>query len=1194
MFRSAPSPGPIGGSGSPIERLVGLDVGSTTVKAVVIDPASRRVLWSDYQRHETRQAEKVLEFIETITAAFPAAEAALRVFVTGSGGQVLAGLVGAKFVQEVNAVSLAVEQLHPEAGSVVELGGQDAKIIIWQEDEASGVRRKLPSMNDKCAGGTGAVIDKINAKLGLAPDDLRALPYDGVKLHPVAGKCGVFAETDINGLQKQGVPAVELMASLFDAIVQQNLSVLTRGNTLRPTVLLLGGPNAFLPALRDAWRHQVTKLWAERNTPLPPVADPKELIIVPENALYFAALGSALYGAEEGEGGRFAGLDALRAFAKEGRSAMRAESGAAGLVASAEELEAFRAKYALPPFEAPRFEPGEVVEAFLGVDGGSTSTKAVLLDDRGTLIGRSYQLSKGNPIADARDVIGALHQQVESQGATLRVKGAGTTGYAKDILKDTLGADVAIVETVAHTQSALHYYDDVDVIVDVGGQDIKVIALSGRKVKDFRLNTQCSAGNGYFLQSTAQKFGFPVEAYADAAFSAERLPLFSYGCAVFMESDIVNFQQLGWSREEIMAGLAAVLPKNIWLYVVQEPNLAKLGRRFVLQGGTQHNLAAVKSQHDFIKERVPDADVIVHRYTGESGAIGAALEARRLVAGGESAFIGFEALERIEFTSKRDESTRCYFCKNQCLRTFIDTETTEHGARRFIIATCEKGAVEDVGDMRLIKTRIDEVKEANPSFVEMGAKAAFRAPAADRAPEPVPGLAIRTNPIRRRHWQAERSSAGLLRRGLVIGMPRVLNMYSYAPFFSAYFQALGVPAANIVFSDVTTETMWKEGSRRGSIDQCFPSKVALAHVHQLLMNSKKKPNVIFFPALTTLRTDLEYVLDSCACPTVAATPEVVKAAFTKEGDAFALQGSRYFDPVLSFAEPDLLERQLFGFSRTVLQATASENSFAIAEGFRALSRYAATTRQQARETLLTLEREHRVGIVLLARPYHNDPGLNHEIVESLQKCGYPIFTIDSLPTDPDILDRLFGAEVARRDVASPMDIRDVWKNAYSENSSRKLWAAKYVARHPNLVALDLSSFKCGHDAPMYHVVEAIMQATGTPYFTFHDIDENRPAGSIKIRVETIAYFLQRYQEELMRKAGAEERIAEALKAYEERLRLGLAFITLDEEAAEPLAIPASPSARWADLIPLELAMSSTGAGRGCGSSCSSGACSSCH
>jgi activator of 2-hydroxyglutaryl-CoA dehydratase len=218
-------------SGPGREYLVGLDVGSTTVKAVAIDAATDELLWSDYQRHETKQPEKTLEFLTRLEADLQIAPANCRVFVTGSGGGNLAPHVGAKFVQEVTAVSLAVEKMHPEVNSVIELGGQDAKIIVFKEDKETGRKKKIPSMNDKCAGGTGAVIDKINAKLRIPVDELGQQGYHGIKLHKVAGKCGVFAETDINGLQKEGTPSDELMASLFDAIVLQNLTVLTRGHT---------------------------------------------------------------------------------------------------------------------------------------------------------------------------------------------------------------------------------------------------------------------------------------------------------------------------------------------------------------------------------------------------------------------------------------------------------------------------------------------------------------------------------------------------------------------------------------------------------------------------------------------------------------------------------------------------------------------------------------------------------------------------------------------------------------------------------------------------------------------------------------------------------------------------------------------------------------------------------------------------
>ncbi len=383
---------------------------------------------------------------------------------------------------------------------------------------------------------------------------------------------------------------------------------------------------------------------------------PEDLIKTPDNAQYFAAIGSVEFGKTEDDGvGQYIGFEKLEWYVTVGREEEKAEARrrSAGWPRTMPIWP--RSRRSTAPRNSPptTFQPGEVVEGFVGIDGGSTSTKAVLLskDGKRRILAKTYQLSKGNPIEDTIEVLQKLDRADSRSGRELKILGVGTTGYAKDILKDVIGADAALVETVAHTEAGLHFYDDVDVICDVGGQDIKIIILKNGRVKDFKLNTQCSAGNGYFLQSTAQGFNVPVEKYADTAFGAKGFPSFGYGCAVFMQSDIVDFQRQGWKPEEIMAGLCNVLPKNIWLYVSQIPNLSAIGTRFLLQGGTQYNLAAVKAQVDFIESRFKGkekpADVIVHEHCGEAGAIGAALEAGRLWDNGrQSTFIGLDACGR--------------------------------------------------------------------------------------------------------------------------------------------------------------------------------------------------------------------------------------------------------------------------------------------------------------------------------------------------------------------------------------------------------------------------------------------------------------------------------------------------------------------------------------------------------------------
>ena len=1169
---------------------VGLDVGSTTVKACVLDTDADAVVWQDYQRHETKQPEKVLEFLRRMEADAGIAESNARVFMTGSGGTTLADRIGAKFVQEVTAVSLAVEKLHPEVYSVIELGGQDAKIIVFKDDDESGRKKKIPSMNDKCAGGTGAVIDKINAKLKIPVEELAKQGYDGIKLHKVAGKCGVFAETDINGLQKEGTPPDQLMASLFEAIVLQNLSVLTRGHTLRPHVLLLGGPNSFIRGMREAWIANIPRMWKERKVEIPEGMTPDQLIKVPQNAQYFAALGAIEFGKDEDqEVGRYFGTGKLSHYIDFGRAEEKAAAGGRGLVNSSCELDGFEELYRRKKFTPAKFNRGQVVAGFVGVDGGSTSTKAALVDENGDILCKSYQLSNGNPIEDTKQMFEKLRAQVEDQGAKLQVLGVGTTGYAKDILKDVLHGDVALVETVAHTESALRFYEDPHVIVDVGGQDIKLIVLKNGRVKDFKLNTQCSAGNGYFLQSTAEAFNIPVEQFAQTAFGAQSMPVFGYGCAVFMQSDIVNFQRQGWRAEEILAGLAAVLPKNVFLYVASIPNLANLGTRFVLQGGTQNNLAVVKAEVDFINASFRSSgkrpEIIVHEHCGESGAIGAAVEAARLWKNGlQTSFIGLDAVRKIGYRTTRNESTRCYFCKNNCLRTFIDvntdggenevniqkteslkaisqpltqiqlsvgsTETVKlpepkfqdrktkvplrEGEQRLIIATCEKGTVEDMEEMKGIKGNLDAVKAKYPNLVEWASREAFRFRmtdcVADQQPEAKWWDPKKADIKRRREVMSRRQE-------FRIGMPRVFYMYSHAQVFNAYFQALGIPSENIVYSDYTSSELYRAGANRGAVDPCFPAKIRISHVHNLLFVKavKKKLDVIFYPMFDVLPTKLTHLQGSNACPTITASPETVKAAFTKETDVFAEHGVQYLDPIVNMVDQTLFAHQMFDAFKDLLGLSPGENDRAIQAGFEAQEHYEKDVQRKSRAVLDELEREDRIGLVLLARVYHHDPGLNHEILDEFQKLGYPIFSQSTLPYDEDLLERLFGEEVRAGEIRSALEIQDVWKNSYSVSTNHKVWAAKFTARHPNLVALEMSSFKCGHDAPIYGVIEGIIEKSGTPYFSFKDLDENKPTGSIKIRVETIDYFLRRYREDIVKRRRMERAIDAEIEAFARRL-----------------------------------------------------------
>jgi len=712
--------------------IVGMDVGSTTVKAVAM--AGDEVIWRDYQRHNTRQAEKVLEFLGRMQDEIGLEPGRDLVFFTGSGAGLIAPMVGGKVIQEVVAVAASVEALHPDVYFVSEIGGEDMKTIFFKPSGSG--KAKQVYMQSACSGGTGTFIEKTARKLRITPEDLAQMPYKDMSLHKVSSKCGIFAETDANTLLKGGVPVEEIIASLFEAVVYQNLATLTKGNTPMPQVLLLGGPNLFFKGLQEAWRHHLGNLWAERNVELGGV-DVADCIAIPDDALYYAALGCVSIGKGEQEGiGLYNGPDRLKWWIAEGQHAAKAAEGGKALVRGATDLDSFNAafdKSAEPVAEKPKLRPGEPL--FVGCDFGSTTAKAVVLSRDKELLYTAYTPSRGNPIEDAK----ALFRDIRAGGVE-EVAGLALTGYGKDLLKDIVGADLGVVETVAHAKSALHTFPDADVICDVGGTDVKIMILRQGTVADFRLNSQCSSGNGAFLQGVAERYNIPLEEYAEKAFAAKAMPSLAMGCGVFLQSDIVNQQRKGWSAEEIMASLAAVLPLNVWIYAGQLQNLRAAGRRFVLQGGTHRNMAVVKAQVDFIKGKVPDAEINIHPHSGEAGAIGAALCALEAWDEGiPTRFRGFETIDALNYKSTTSEETICKWCPVNCKRAFIDVAVegakgrswskvpVGEGWERVISGnSCPKGLVEDVNEMKVVKAEMEEQRRVFPNIGEMVRENAFR------------------------------------------------------------------------------------------------------------------------------------------------------------------------------------------------------------------------------------------------------------------------------------------------------------------------------------------------------------------------------------------------------------------------------------------------------------------------------------
>ena len=553
-----------------------------------------------------------------------------------------------------------------------EIGGEDMKTIFFTAAGAG--KSKQVFMQSACSGGTGTFIEKTARKLQVASEQLAAMPYAGLSLHKISSKCGIFAETDANTLVKTGVPVEEIIASLFEAVVYQNLATLTKGNTPMPEVLLLGGPNLFFRGLQEAWRHHLAKLWTERGSSPRGHAIPRSSSSCPRTPSTTRA--SAAWRSARGEAagvGVYQGRDeALVVGEPRASTSRRRRTGRKALVATAT---SWRRSSPGTSGERRRPRPADAPAA-----GGRARPPRLRLRQHHRQGGRALagegaplqllrhlqgQPDRGRPVALPPGAGGRLHGRGGARADRLRQGPAQGRPRGRR----------RVVETVAHATAALHYVPDADVICDVGGTDVKIMLLRQGTVADFRLNSQCSSGNGAFLQGVAERYGIPLEGYAERAFAAKAMPSLAMGCGVFLQSDIVNQQRKGWAAEEIMAALAAVLPVNVWIYAGQLRTCAR-------RDGSSSSRAAPTATWRWSRRRpissrgkVPEAEVVLHPYSGEAGAIGAALCAGDWRGAGKpSRFRGFDVIEALTYVSTTKAETVCKWCPVNCTRTFIDVQ----------------------------------------------------------------------------------------------------------------------------------------------------------------------------------------------------------------------------------------------------------------------------------------------------------------------------------------------------------------------------------------------------------------------------------------------------------------------------------------------------------------------------------------
>ena len=630
---------------------LGIDVGSTTVKTVILDEAGN-IIRSRYQRHFSKVRETVEEQLSEIAEEYSGCR--FRLSITGSAGLGLANASGLPFVQEVFGAFIAVKNSYPDADVVIELGGEDAKIIFL----TGGVEQR---MNGSCAGGTGAFIDQMATLLGITTDELDRLALNAEKLYPIASRCGVFAKSDIQPLLNQGAKREDIAASIFQAVVDQTVSGLAQGREIKGKVLFLGGPLSFQKGLRKAFVNSL-KL-SDENA------------VFPENAPCFMAYGCALHAKDTCEP---MPIDEITERLKNAEMKDDIITGQP-LFGSKEEYESFVARHRQFDLKYADINNYEG-EAYLGVDAGSTTTKLVLITPKGELLYQHYCSSMGRPL----DIISSKLKDIYAlTGDRVKIVSSAVTGYGEDLIKAGLGIDHGIVETVAHYKAASFFEPDVDFIIDIGGQDIKCFKIKNKAIDSIMLNEACSSGCGSFIQTFALAMGYDIAEFSQLGLFAERPVDLGSRCTVFMNSSVKQAQKDGASVEDISAGLSSSIIKNAVYKAIRAKSVDELGKHIVVQGGTFLNDAVLRSF-----ELELGRNVVRPAIAGLMGAFGCALYAMEHK-GEKSSIITAEQLEDFTYSAKQ---RTCGGCTAHCNLTVISFGDKTNG-RKFISGNrCEKGA----------------------------------------------------------------------------------------------------------------------------------------------------------------------------------------------------------------------------------------------------------------------------------------------------------------------------------------------------------------------------------------------------------------------------------------------------------------------------------------------------------------------
>ena len=897
---------------------VGLDVGSTTVKVVIIDKDGN-ILFNKYQRHYSDIRKTIYDVMNEALALYKEEEATFT--ITGSGGMLVSEWLNLPFVQEVVASTHAVTKLIPDTDVAIELGGEDAKITFFSNP----VEQR---MNGTCAGGTGAFIDQMAILLKTDAQGLNDYATRHKIIYPIAARCGVFAKTDIQPLLNEGASKEDIAASVFQSVVNQTISGLACGRRITGKVALLGGPLNYLSELRNRF--------------IETLGLTDETLIFPKNSHLFVALGAAYV--SQGRKGYENNVKAYKisdvidslcnVFEQHDTEVGRLTP----LFNDDEEYNDFKDRHSKAKAQRGDLRTYKG-NCYLGIDAGSTTTKATVIGENDEILYSWYGSNFGNPFKSAAKILRDIYTIIPDEA---RIAYSCVTGYGEGLIKTALGVDFGEIETIAHYTAAEKFLPGVDFILDIGGQDMKCLKIKNGVIQSIMLNEACSSGCGSFIEAFATSLSLDVSTFASEAMKSKSPVDLGSRCTVFMNSRVKQAQKEGASVADISAGLSFSVIKNALTKVIKIKTPEEMGEKLIVQGGTFLNDAILRC-FEIVSER----QAVRPDIAGLMGAYGCSLIARRKYMENTeycSTLLGREATDKISCDIKR---VRCGKCTNNCLLTI---NCFSNGSRFITGNRCERGSlkendsIKEVEDLNLFKYKYSRLFEYYKPLSEENAH-----------------------------------------RG-TMGIPRVLNIYENYPFWFTFFTKLGY---KVVLSDSSSKDIYNLGIETiPSESVCYPGKLVHGHIINLLNKGIKN---IFYPSIPYEIKEDDKADNHYNCPIVTSYPEVISVNV----DRIKEENINYMHPFLPlYDKKAMLERLCEEFSSHGI--SKAELREALNAAYTEFDLFKEDIRTEAQK-IIKYAKEHNYHIICLAgRPYHLDPEINHGIPELLTKYDFAVLTEDSI------------------------------------------------------------------------------------------------------------------------------------------------------------------------------------------------------